>query len=418
MGSKRLKAIVVRGTGGLEVPDIEKLERAAEEWRIYMTSKLTSLIRYGTPAMTGASNSHGALPTRYWETGTFEGAEKIGGERMRGSIVKRDRSCFSCPVRCGKMSYLTAGPFAETVVEGPEYETLYSLGSLCGNDDLASIAKANDLCDRLGLDTMTTGNVLAFTMACMERGILTTQDTGRALRFGDGEGMVEMVKRIARREGFGDVLAEGVKWAAEKIGRGTERLAVHVKGLEPAAYEPRALWGMALAYATSDRGACHLRAPAYRPAYAGVVEKQSVKGQPELVKELQDVNAVVDSMVLCRFSALPLLGPFSFWDHLARAYSLTTGVSVDERGLRLVGERIYSLTRGFNVRQGLRRRDDMIPERWMKDPLATGVSQGKVVPEAEFNQMLDRYYELRGWDEDGVPKPEKLRELGLEGAVK
>lgn len=418
MGSKRLKAIAVRGTGGLEVPDIEKLERAAEEWRIYMISKLTSLIRYGTPAMTGASNSHGALPTRYWETGTFEGAEKIGGERMRGSIVRRDRSCFSCPVRCGKMSYLATGPFAETVVEGPEYETLYALGSLCGNDDLASIAKANDLCDRLGLDTMTTGNVLAFAMACTERGILTTQDTGRAFRFGDGEAMVEMVKRIAKREGFGDVLAEGVKWAAEKIGHGAERLAVHVKGLEPAAYEPRALWGMALAYATSDRGACHLRAPAYRPAYAGVVEKQSVKGQPELVKELQDTNAVVDSMVLCRFSALPLLGPFSFWDHLARAYSLTTGVGVDERDLRLVGERIYSLTRSFNVRQGLRRRDDMIPERWIKDPLATGVSQGKVVPEAEFNQMLDRYYELRGWDEDGVPKPEKFRELGLEGAVK
>jgi aldehyde:ferredoxin oxidoreductase len=146
-----------------------------------------------------------------------------------------------------------------------------------------------------------------------------------------------------------------------------------------------------------------------------VVEKQSTKGQPELVKELQDTNAVVDSMVLCRFSALPLLGPFSFWDHLARAYSLATGVSVGEGGLRLIGERIYCLTRSFNVRQGLRRRDDMIPERWIKDPLATGVSQGKVVPEAEFNQMLDRYYELRGWDKEGVPKPEKLRELGVGG---
>lgn len=415
MGSKKLKAIAVRGSGGVDVPDIEKLERAGEEWRIYMTSKLTSLIRYGTPAMTGVSNSHGALPTRYWETGTFEGAEKIGGERMRGSIVRRDRACFGCPVRCGKLSYLGAGPFADTVVEGPEYETLYAFGSLCANDDLASIAKANELCDRLGIDTMTTGNVLAFTMACTERGILTPQETGRALTFGNGEAMVEMIKSIAKREGFGNVLAEGVKRAAEKIGRGAERLAIHVKGLEPAAYEPRSVMGMALAYATSDRGACHLRAPAYRPAYAGAVEKYSIKGQPELVKELQDTNAVVDSMVLCRFSALPLLGPFVFWDHLARAYSLTTGMSIDERGLRLVGERIYSLTRSFNVRQGLTRRDDMLPERWFKEPLTTGVSKGRVVPEDEFNQMLDRYYDLRGWGKDGVPKPEKLRELGLEG---
>ena len=418
MGSKKLKAIAVRGTGGVEVPDIERLEMAAEEWRIYMTSKLTSLIRYGTPAMTGVSSSHGALPTTYWETGTFEGAEKIGGERMRASIVRRDRACFGCPVRCGKLSYLLGGPFAETVVEGPEYETLYAFGSLCGNDDLASIAKANELCDRLGMDTMTTGNVLAFTMACTERGILTAKDTKIALTFGGGEAMVEMIKSIAKREGFGDVLAEGVKRASEKIGRGAERLAVHVKGLEPAAYEPRTIMGMALAYATSDRGACHLRAPAYRPAYAGAVEKYSIKGQPELVKELQDTNAVVDSMVLCRFSALPLLGPFVFWDHLARAYSLTTGTSIDERDLRTIGERIYNLTRSFNARQGLTRRDDMLPERWFKEPLATGVSKGRVVPEAEFNQMLDKYYELRGWDKEGVPKPEKLRELGLEGAVK
>ncbi|RLI36934.1 aldehyde:ferredoxin oxidoreductase, partial [Candidatus Bathyarchaeota archaeon] len=266
----------------------------------------------------------------------------------------------------------------------------------------------NELCDRLGLDTITAGNVLAFAMECFERGLIGPEDTGGLeLRFGHHEAMAEAIQRIGRREGrLFDLLAEGVARAAKAIGKGAEEFAIHVKGLEPPGYDPRGLKGVALAYAVSARGACHLRHVAYRPNLTGQhpfrpgveVDRLSYEGQAEMVVELEDFYAAVDSMVLCRFLCLPTIGPI-LWPELAAIYSATTGLEARPENLRALGARINDLVRAINVREGITREHDTLPERFFKHPIA-----GQVVDRAAFERMLDEYYALRGWDEQGRPR--------------
>jgi len=405
MGSKKLKAVAVQGSGTVEAARPEAFEEFRRWLNEEVKEKLKVLRELGTSAIMAATYSTKTLPTRNWTEGTFEGFERINAEAVM-RFVKRSKACYGCLVACGKISRIDSGPYAGTEVEGPEYETLFALGSLCGIDYLESIIKANELCDRLGLDTISAGNVIAFSMECYEKGILTDKDTdGVKLEFGNHAAVLAMLEKIAYRQGIGDVLAEGVKKASKIIGKGAEKFAVHVKGLEPPGYDPRGLKGVALAYAVSCRGACHLRHMAHRPNLTGLhpfregkVDRLSYRGHASVVKELEDFHAVVDSMVLCKFVCLPALGPI-LWDELATLYSSITGVDVSVGRLVEIGVAINDLVRQFNLREGVTGRDDTLPERFFKEPV-----DGEVVKKKEFEEMLHEYYKLRGWTEDGKPK--------------
>lgn len=408
MGSKRLKAVAVHGIGSIEVAKPDELDAFRRELNEKIKERLKSLTEYGTPAIMALTNTTGTLPTRYWTQGEFEGFEKINAEAMKKKLVERSKACFACAVACGKISkvikvpyVLPLGSFAilkEAEVEGPEYETLFALGSLCGNDNLESIATTNEICDRLGIDTISAGNTLAFAMECYEKEIITKEDTGGIeLTFGNHKAMITTLRKIAYREGFGNILAEGVKKASEIIGKGSQKFAVHVKGLEPPGYDPRGLKGVALAYAVSCRGACHLRHMAYRPNLTGShpfregkIDRLAYEGQAEMVKEQEDFYTIIDSMVLCKFVCLPTIGPI-LWQELTKLYSIITGIEVGVKDLLMVAERINNLVRSFNLREEISRKDDVLPERFMKEPL-----KGQVVEKEKLDKMLDHYYKLRG----------------------
>jgi len=313
------------------------------------------------------------------------------------SIVKRNKACFACSVACGKVSEIKEGPYAGVVVEGPEYETLFAFGSLCGNDSLASIAKANEVCDRLGMDTISAGNVIAFAMQCYEKSLITKEDTkGENLMFGNHEVIISVLSKIAYREGIGDILAQGVRKAAEIVGKGAEKLAVHVKGLEPPGYDPRGLKGVALAYAVSCRGACHLRHMAYRPNLTGKhpfrkakIDRLSYSGQAIIVKEMEDFYTLVDVMVLCKFVCLPTIGPI-LWEELTRLYSIVTGVKVKKKELVTLATRINNIVASFNRREGIDRAYDTLPERFTKERV-----EGQIVKKEKLETMVDEYYRIR-----------------------
>jgi aldehyde:ferredoxin oxidoreductase len=401
MGSKRLKAVAVKGSGTIEIAKPGKLDEFRRELNDRIRERLKSLTEYGTPAIMALTNTTGTLPTRNWQEGEFEGFEKINAEAVKRKLVKRNKACYACTVACGKISKVETGPYAGTEVEGPEYETLFALGSLCGNDHLESIAKANEICDKLGIDTISAGNVLAFAMECYQRGLITRKDTdGLALTFENHEAIITTLTKIAYRQGFGSTLAEGVKRAAEIIGKGSEQFAVHVKGLEPPGYDPRGLKGVALAYAVSCRGACHLRHMTYRsnltglhPFMEGRIDRFSYDGHVEMVKELESFYTLIDSMVLCKFVCLPTIGPI-LWDELTKLYSIITGIEAGKEELMMAAERINNLVRSFNLREGISRKDDVLPDRFVKKPL-----KGQVVEKEKLDKMLDRYYKLRGWND-------------------
>ncbi|MEM2337394.1 MAG: aldehyde ferredoxin oxidoreductase family protein [Candidatus Bathyarchaeia archaeon] len=403
MGSKKLKAIAVKGGGTVEIAKPEKLDEFRSELNEKISERLKLLRNYGTPAMMMLTNTTGTLPTRYWTEGEFEGAEKIGAETLKKLFYKQSKTCFACAVACGKVSVFSKGSTISEV-EGPEYETLFAFGSLCGNDNLESILECNEVCDRLGMDTISAGNVVAFAMKCYEEGIITSQDTdGINLTFGNSEALVNILKKIAYREGFGNVLAEGVRKAAKIIGKNSEEVAIHVKGLEPPGYDPRGLKGVALAYAISCRGACHLRHMVYRPNLTGEkpfergkVDRMSYQGQAEIVKELEDFYTITDCMVLCRFVCLPTIGPI-LWDELTKLYSILTGIEIKKGEFVNISSHINNMIRQFNVRAGLEVNQDTLPKRFFEEKLKTGNSKGEIVHLNEFEKMLDEYYALRGW---------------------
>ena len=411
MGSKKLKAIAVKGSMKVDVSDPARLKELnlniREKIKAHGWAGKTAK-KYGTPSMVDLANNKGIFPTKYWHEGTFEKADQINGDAMVTKIVEKNKTCFNCPIMCGKWSVVKKGPYAGTEVEGPEYETIYAFGGLCCIDSIEAIAKANELCDRYGLDTMTSGNVIAFAMELHERGILTKEKLGTELRFGDREGTMKLLKMISFRDGIGDTLALGTRAVARKIGKGAEEIGIQVKGLEPAGYDPRGLIGMALSYSVAPRGADHLRTCVYSPELGGKVDRFSYD-KAALVKDLEDRYAVSDCMVFCRFTR-----DIYLWEDLTEVYSAITGFHVDEKTMKTAGERINTLTRLFNVREGLRRGDDQLPKRFFTEPLPKGTSKDRVVKTEEFQKMLGEYYSLRGWDKEGVPRREKISELSLE----
>jgi aldehyde:ferredoxin oxidoreductase len=410
MGSKKLKAIAVKGDKDVNVLNPAKLNelnlRTIEKINAHpWAGKIAR--KYGTPSILDSTNQQGVFPTRYWHEGTFEKADQINAEAMVAKIVNKSTACFKCPIACGKWSVVKQGPYAGSEVEGPEYETIYAFGGLCCIDSIEAIAKVNEVCDRYGLDTITSGNIIAFAMDLREKGILPSEKLGIDLRFGDIEGTLKLLKMISYRVGIGNTLALGVRAAAKKIGKEAEEIAIHVKGLEPAGYDPRGLLGMALSYAVASRGADHLKSCVYSPELGGKVDRFSYD-KASLVKDLEDRYAVSDCMVFCRFTR-----DIYMWQDLTEVYSAVTGFHVDEKTLKMAGERINTLTRLFNVREGLRREDDQLPKRFFKEPLSKGMSKDKAINTEQFENMLSDYYSLRGWDKEGIPRREKILELSL-----
>jgi len=399
MGSKRLKAVVVHGTKKIEIKKQQEVNAIKKDLNEKLKDR--GILLDGTPETLMLTHYMGALPTRNWTEGEFEGAEEINLDRMKEKIIVKKRSCQACIVACKNISEVKEGPYAGTHVSGPEYETLFSLGALCGNSNLESIARANELCNRLGMDTISAGNVIAFGMECYSKGLLTTKELdGVDLTFGNHEAIITMIHKIAYREGIGDTFAEGVKNASTKI-KGSQTLAVHVKGLELPGYDPRATPEMALSYVTSDRGGCHLRSIAYRPDMVGT------EGKVEMVKDLEDYYSVCDSMVLCRFVTYPVMGPI-YWENLAELYSLVTEKTITKNDLVAIGEHINNLCRWFNVREGITRKDDYLPNRFSVEPLKKGQYNGTVIKKEDFDALLSEYYKLRKWDNNGIPPKEGI----------
>jgi aldehyde:ferredoxin oxidoreductase len=376
MGSKNLKAVVIKGSSEIEVADPDGLKEFRKWMLENIISKLESMKKFGTPAIMSLTNESGVLPTKYWEMGSFEGVEKINAEALQ-KYVRKNTACYACSVTCGKVTRID-----DTEVEGPEYETLFAFGALCYNDNLKSIIKANDLCDRYGMDTITAGNVIAFYMACSENG-----EAEEKINFGDSNAILNLLKKIAFREGIGNVLAEGVRIAAKKLGVKTE--PVHVKGLEPPGYDARGLYGMALAYSTSQRGACHMRSCAYRPNLTGVLNRLSAEGQAAMVKDLEDFYCVVDSLVFCRFLCLPVIG--MYWHDVAELFKIVTGSEISVEELKKAGERIWNLTREFNLREGVV--DEKLPSVFFK-PIKHYDTRLFVRAE-DYERMVEEYWRLR-----------------------
>ncbi|USS40947.1 aldehyde ferredoxin oxidoreductase family protein [Thermococcus aggregans] len=400
MGSKNLKAIAVKGSKEISTFDKGKLRELAVRLNKKIMEHNYIHIRrvIGTAYLVDPMNRLGILPTRNFQQGFIEDHYGIIGPNLR-YYTKRDVSCYNCPVVCGRVVEVNG---KEVKIE---YECIALLGSNNGIKDIRDVAKAVLLCNEFGLDAISTGNIVGFAMECAEKGILPDVP-----KFGDAEGQRRLIEDIVYRRGIGDVLAEGVKKVAEKIGQGTEKFAMHVKGLEIPGYEPRSSWGMALAYATSDRGACHQRAFTARAEADGILKRFSTKGVARFVKEVQDERAAAFSLVVCDFM------PLSIEDFIS-GLKYAIGVEFSLVEYLKVGERIWNLTRVFNIREaGISRKDDTLPPRVFEEPLPMPPDGEEKIrlPKEEFEKMLEEYYTLRGWDENGIPTKEKLEELGLD----
>ncbi|MEM1507481.1 MAG: aldehyde ferredoxin oxidoreductase family protein [Candidatus Bathyarchaeia archaeon] len=422
MGSKNLKAIAVLGSRRIDVANPEALAGLSREIVEIVKDRMKAFTEYGTSRGVVAFEEMGNLPIKNWIMGRFPGAEKISGMKMAETILSDRKSCFSCPVACGRYVKISEGPYAPLEGYGPEYETIAALGSLCMNDNLEAIAKANDLCNRFGLDTISVGATIAFAMECYEKGIVTKEDTGGVeLRWGDPDAIIKMVVLIGRREGFGAILGEGVKRAAEIIGKGAERYAMHVKGLEIPMHNPYRFKEMGLQYAVSERGACHLRGLSMLPSRGillpdiGFNEKLdgfAIEGKAHVVKVMQDVCRVVDALGICKFVYLFGGVPLR---KIVQLYTAVTGWETTLEDLLRAGERIWMLQRLFNVRMGVSRKDDTLPRRFLEEPMVDGAAKGQTV---NLEPMLEEYYVERGLDCEGRPRREKLLELGLDFTAK
>jgi len=414
-GSKNLKAVAVRGTQGLDVPDIQEFVKMSKEMLlkdVVENPDHAGMITDGTPIIVDMSQNAAILPTRDWSSGEFEGSAGINSDALKTRVLVRRKACMGCGIACGSYSKVTKGMFKGAATEGPEYETIGLSGSNCGIKNIEAIVKFAEECDKLGLDTMSAGSVTAFAMDLYEKKILSKKDTGGLdLKFGNEEAFAKMPAMIAKRELIGDALADGSKRAAKKIGKGAEKLVIESKGSEYPAYDPRGSIGMALAYATSDRGADHNRAwPVAQDAY-GSGDPWNTDGKAAICVEDNTRTSVKWSFIFCDFYAVN-------FKNMAKYYTAVTGVPADEEYLRSIGRRVWNLTRSFNAREGFTRKDDNLPERMEKEPLQSGKTKGKAVSRADFEKMLSEYYNLWGWDEQGRPTKKTLEEVGLSDIAK
>jgi len=424
MGTKNLKAIAVRGQKHRREQE-ERVRELVRDYvdRIRTAPRYETYARFSNSAFVTWANEVGILATRNYRQVRFEGADRIDGQRLI-HYVTRSRSCHRCPVHCKAEIEIREGRYGGTRGERPDIEPIVNLGSKCGVDDPEAVLYLYNLAGSLGIDVISTASALAFAMDLYERGILSTEDTdGIELTWGDAEAMETMMHRIAWREGFGAALAEGVRRAAGIIGRGSEAYAYHSKGLELTAYDPRGGMGTALGYAVSPRGGDFTSVyavPEYRwepdqgREWFGTekaVDRLSIEGKGQLVKRTMVVSAVLDALGICKVPVLSVVGDYSLKNEAALTAALT-GWDVTADELALVGERIVNLEKLFNIRHGAGRADDDLPDHFTEDRVPdSGPTQGMTV---NIQQMVKDFYDAMGWDENGDPTPEKLKELGLE----
>jgi aldehyde:ferredoxin oxidoreductase len=390
MGSKGIKAIAFWGNKKRELADPEsvkdftrKFSKKAKDDKGVLNYKTM-----GTPMMVDVMSGVGSFPTRYWHKGQAEHRESINASALHERLKVFPNACRRCFIACGRLATVKQGRHKGLKIEGPEYETIYALGGLCEVDSIEEIAYLNDICDRLGLDTISAGNLVAFTIEASRQGKIDYD-----IDYGQVDKIAGLLEDIVFRRGIGDTLAKGIKTVAKAWNM--EDQAIHVKGMEPAGYDPRILKGMGLAYGTSDRGACHLRATFYKPELANMIDPDQIKGKAEMFAEWEDRLTIFDSLILCRFYR-----DLYQWEELATVIKGVTGLDMDRERIRSIASAITDNTRRFNMREGLSPAEDHLPERFHTEALP---ETGKVITREQMKQLLADYYEVRGWDTEGRP---------------
>lgn len=419
MGSKNVKAVAVNGEKKPSLYDKEGLNDHLKQFIPELRDKAEGLTKYGTAGGVMAVEANGDLPIKNWQLGSWEeGAEKTSGQHIDKTVLTGHYSCYACPIRCGKDVEIRVGPFKGEEGHGPEYETCAAFGSMVLNDDIDYLCAANDLCNRYGLDTISTGNAVAMAIECYEKGIISGEDTdGLQLEWGNGEAILNLIEKIASREGIGDILSLGVKRAAEELGGNAEEFAVHTKGLSYAFHDPRAFTSMAGNYATANRGACHLEAlsyftesgtyPAENFGFDKEIEPHHHENKGELAAVMQNFMNLFNALGLCKF----LIRGEVTTEDLSEWVNLVTGWNFDVDELIEIGERLHNLKRMYNVQQGISRKDDNLPPRLLTHDRETGRAGGSL---PHLGRILSDYYEYRGWSKEGIPESDKLDDLGLE----
>lgn len=392
MGSKRIKAITFGGSRRKEVAD----DTLATEFARQIAKRgkddagVKAYKSMGTPMLVKIMNEARGFPTRYWQKGSYEDWEKISADALHERCTVKPHACLKCFMACGKLSTVKEGRHAGLKIEGPEYETIYSFGGLCEIDSIEEIMYLNDICDRLGIDTISAGNLVAFAIEASRQGRIDLK-----IDYGDVDAIAKLLADMAHRRGMGEILAMGIKAAAKEWGM--EDQAIHVKGLEPAGYDPRVLKGMGLAYGTADRGACHLRATFYKAELSKMIDPDQIQGKAAMFAEWEDRLTIFDTLILCRFYR-----DLYQWEELATIIEGTTGLRPTKEDMRSIASCVIDNTRRFNIREGLRLEDDHLPPRFHNEALESG----KVITQEQMTQLLEEYYQARGWDKMGIPPAE------------
>ncbi len=387
LGSKKVKAVVFHGHQRRPFADPDGLKAfAKDKLKTLKDHPVTQAYRnFGTPMMVDVLNKAGAFPSRYWSMGAVDHRDKINANSIRSHCRPRPKACRTCFLACGKTVVVQRGRHQGLTLEGPEYETIYAFGGLCMVDQIEEIIFLNDLCDRVGLDTMTAGNLAAFAIEASRCGKIDFP-----IDYNQPDRIAALLKKIVLRQDVGGLLAEGIRPASEELG--LEAIAVHVKGLEPAGYDPRVLKGMGLAYAVSDRGACHLRTTFYKPELAGMIDPDQIADKAELFIDFEDRCTLFDTLILCRFYRD--LYP---WEELERIFAMTTGKTLTQPELQALAGRVVTCARAFNLREGMQAADEWLPGRLLKEALPDG---RRVVSE-DLARLIDDYYRFRGWSKPG-----------------
>ena len=430
LGSKNVKAIAIRGHGAVEVHDHEAFTELAKKAhaRVRENPQAQEMGKWGTWVLTAVKQEIGELPTYNHQTGVFEGWEKLSGDYIRPRYTVTDRACFGCSLGCKKLNYIPDGPFSGTLEEGPEYEGLMAFGSSLGIDDYATTLKANQICNKYGMDIISAGATIGFAIESYVKGAIDKNDTGGIeLAWGDDEQTIKLLEMIGKRDGFGNLLAEGSRIAAEKLGRGTDKFAIHVKGMEVSGQDGRTHRSIGLGHATAARGADHLRSLVVvdQLGYEDVAAKRwGAEKLPEIIDpytekykatavvESENAYCIRDTLIVCWYS---VSWPPIFWmEDFAEMLPLATGEKHFSKveNLTRIAERQVTLKRLFNAREGITKTDDNLPDRFTKEPMPDGPGKGQVV---DLEPMLRDYYTLRGWDlETGLPTAKTIKRLGLE----
>jgi aldehyde:ferredoxin oxidoreductase len=417
MGSKKLKGIAVFGRGKVPLADEVGLNKDVKSRLPHIIEATEMFRKYGTAVGIENYEKIGNFPIKNWRGSHWEGAKKISGPTMHDTVLSGRRACLKCPISCARHIKLTEGRYAPLDCEGPEYETLALIGGLCMVDDLPAICKANELCNRYGLDTMSTGSIIAFTMEAFEKGILTTKETdGIEVSWGNADAMVALVEKIGQREGIGKLMGEGSARMAQELGSNSEEFALHVKGLEIPGHDPRRFFGQALNYATSGRGSCHNASYAHFYEMAGtmpeigveeVQDPYGVEGKAEFVATMQNFMCVMDCLIICRFSQV---GKAVTATNQLDWLKLITGCEMDMSDFIKTGERVFNLKRLYNTRLGISRMDDFLPARFLTSNREGEDITNQLPP---IGRLLSDYYSCRGWSESGIPTKAKLDELDI-----